>query len=98
MKSFNNSTSCVNHIIGEELKTSFCELLNITNAMDDEFAHNVKLFMVWHDEKCKECKNDLFDIKDTLNKDITLVEVEKARDSINRRKAPGIDRITNDIL
>ena len=67
--------------------------------MDDEFAHSVKMFMAWHDENCEECNNDyLFDSNDTINKDITLVEVEKAIDSLDRKKAPGIDGITNGIL
>ena len=45
-----------------------------------------------------QCNNELFDNNDTINKDITLVEVEKAIDSLDRKKAPGIDGITNDIL
>ena len=98
MKSFNKSESCINHIKGEEWKTYFCELLNIATAIDDEFAHNVEMFMAWHGENCEECNNDLFDSNDTINKDITLVEVEKAIDSLDRKKPPVIDGITNDIL
>ena len=54
--------------------------------------------MAWHDENCEECNNDLFNNNNTINKDITLVEVEKAIDSLHRERAPGIDGITNGIL
>ena len=55
--------------------------------MDDEFAQNVKMFMARHDENCEECNNELFDNNDTINKDITLVEAEKAIDSLDRKKS-----------
>ena len=60
------------------------------------------MYQSWHDINCEECRQlqDLCNVNDNsiVNKDITLIEVEKAIESLDVGKAPGMDGICNHIL
>ena len=92
--------SCFNCINGEEWKTYFSELLNISNPVEEDFSENIEMHLPWHDINCEECRQDLCNVRDNsiVNKDSTLIEVEKAIESLDVGKAPGMDGICNHIL
>ena len=100
MKSCRNKRSCFNCISGEEWKTYFSELLNISNPVEEDFSENIEMYLSWHDINCEACRQDLCNNNDNsiVNKDITLIEVKKAIESLDVGKAPGMDSICNHIL
>ncbi len=98
IRSCKKSKACFNSIKGEEWKAYFSELLNINNPGDDNFSTTVEEYLSWHDVNCQECKQNVEDSNDTVNKDVTLGEIEEAISELDIGKASGVDGISNDIL
>ena len=66
----------------------------------EDCSENIEMYLSWHNINCEECRQDLCNVNDKsiVNKDITLIEVKKAIESLDVGKAPGMDVICNHIL